>query len=151
MRHRCSCLVLLCIKEYPDRYVLMASGGHERDSLRISTGILCVKQRSAVVNAVKSCPMTTGNAVHSNLWNFSTDKRVPCDVKSMKAVNRLVSKTRVNIMGDRVDGADIDGSEGSMNQLDETLSLLQFIEWHNDSFVFFSPRRAPSCVMWTSV
>ena len=117
--------------------MLMASGGHERDSLRISTGILCVKQRSAVVNAVKSCPMTTGNAVHSNLWNFSTDKRVPCDVKSMKAVNRLVSKTRVNIMGDRVDGADIDGSEGSMNQLDETLSLLQFIEWHNDSFVFF--------------
>ena len=117
--------------------MLMASGEHERDSLRISTGILCVKQRSAVVNAVKSCPMTTGNAVHSNLWNFSTDKRVPCDVKSMKAVNRLVTKTRVNLMRDRIDGAEIDGSEGSMNQLAETLSLLRFIEWHNDPSVNF--------------
>ena len=63
----------------------------------------------------------------------------------MKAVNRLVTKTRVNIMGDRVDGADIDGSEGSMNQLDETLSLLQFIEWHNDSFVFFTSTSTKLC------
>ena len=117
--------------------MLLASGEHERDSHRISTGILSVKQRSAVVNAVKSCPMTTGNAVHSNLRNFSPDKHVPCDVKSMKAVNRLVTKTRVNLMRDRIDGAEIDGSEGSMNQLADSLSLLRFIEWHNDPSVNF--------------
>ena len=132
LRHLCGCMVSLAVKEFPERFVLMRSGEHDLHSHDGSTGILNVKQKNAVIASVRSCPMITGNAVQSNLKNFSPDKHVPTTAHNCKAVNRLVSKTRSNLMRDRMQGTDIDGSEGSMIQLAESLSLVQFIKRHND-------------------
>ena len=125
-------MVSLAIKEYKDRFELLRAGAHDRHSHRESIGILSVKQRNAVIGAVKAAPLATGTAVHSNLKNLSPCKHVRSDQRSFRAVDRLVSQTRRNIMSDRMDGVEIDGSEGSMVQLAESLSLKRFIERHND-------------------
>jgi hypothetical protein len=68
------------------------------------------------------------------LQNFSPGKHVPFDHRSRGALNRLVRRTRSEIMTSQVPcpGIKLDGSEGSMNQLIESLSLVKFIERHND-------------------
>jgi hypothetical protein len=56
---------------------------------------------------------------------------LPYDQRSRKAVDRLVHKTRKEVMSARVGGLDLDGAEGSMNELPESLSLIKFLERHN--------------------
>jgi hypothetical protein len=48
------------------------------------------------------------------------------------AVNRLVRKTRKNVMAARISGVGVDGSGGSMNRLAESLCLSKLLERHND-------------------
>jgi hypothetical protein len=59
--------------------------------------------------------------VQSNIKNFSPGKRVASDQCSRGAVDRLVSKTRRELMAKRVPGIERDGSGGSMTQLAESL------------------------------
>ena len=54
------------------------------------------------------------------------------DVCSSDAVLRLVKKTRGEVMADLILGILLDGSEGSMVELAESLSLKRFIDCHND-------------------
>ena len=97
-----------------------------------SRGILTPKQRGAIVRSVRAAPMAVASQVISNLQNFSPGKRVPSDMRSRCAVNRLVRRTSNDIMAERVPGIKLDGSEGSMNQPAESLSLVNFMELHND-------------------
>ena len=60
------------------------------------------------MTAVKSAPMTGSSAVVLNLKNFSPCKHVIHDVRSVEAVRRLVSKTRDEVMADRVDGVELE-------------------------------------------
>ena len=76
--------------------------------------------------------MTVGSQVISNLQNFSPGKQVPFDMRSRNAVNQLVRRTRHHIMTERVPGIKLNGSEGSMNQLAESLCLVKVLERHND-------------------
>ena len=131
-KNRCGCMTALAIKEFKDRWELLQTGAHDRHSHRECKGILNVKQRNSIIAAVKSSPMATGSAVHANLKNHSPGKRVASDLKSMGAVHRLVTKTRRKLMSERVDGIELDGSEGCMTELAESLSLKRFIERHND-------------------
>ena len=131
-RYQCDCMNAFAIKEFSDRHELLQSGEHDRHSHHATKGILSVKQRNAVIGAVKAAPLSTGAAVHSNLKNRSPGNHVRSDKRSFRAVDRLVSNTRRELMAGRVDGVDIDGSEGSMVQLAESLSLKRFIERHND-------------------
>ena len=55
--------------------------------------------------------MAVGSQVISNLQNFSPGKRVPLDMRSRRAVYRLVRRTRNDIMAERVPGIKLDGSE----------------------------------------
>ena len=71
-RHRCGCMVALAVKEFPDRYELHHSGNHHRHSHRDSSGILSVKQRNAIITAVKSSPMAARGTVQGNLKKFSS-------------------------------------------------------------------------------
>jgi hypothetical protein len=66
------------------------------------------------------------------MQKFSPGRHIPYDKRSRKAVSRLVSKTRRDVMSDRAGGKDLDGSEGAMNQLAEYLSLVKFLERQND-------------------
>ncbi len=119
---KCDCLIALAVKEYKDRYELLRSVAHDRSSHAQSKGILSVKQRNAVINAVELAPLAAGSAVQSNLENFSPGKRVASDQRSREAVDRLVSKSRRELMAKRIPGIELDGSEGSMAQLAESLS-----------------------------
>ena len=132
-KKRCGCQITFSVKEYSDRYELWRSGTHDRFSHTKSSGILSPKQRTAVIAAVKSAPMAGSSAVLLNLKNFSPGKHVGHDARSVEAVRRLVSKTREEVMADRIEeGVELDGSEGSMTQLSESLSLERFIARHND-------------------
>ena len=133
-RFTCNCYVALAVKHYKDRVALLQAGQHTLESHARSKGILTPKQRGAVVRAVRAAPMVVGAQVLSNLQNHSPGKHVPFDQRSRAAVNRLVPRTRGDIMSARVPGIKLDGSEGSMNQLAESLpvSLVKFIERHNN-------------------
>ena len=131
-RFKCGCYVSLAVKHYQDRVVLLQAGKHSLDSHAQSRGILNPKQRGAVVRAVSAAPLAVGSQVISNLQNFSPGKQVPFDMRSRKAVNRLVRQTGNDIMTECVPGIKLDGSEGSMSQLAESLSLVKFLERHSD-------------------
>ena len=92
------------MKDYKDKVTLLQSGEHSLDSHAESKGILTPKQRGAVVRAVRAAPMAVGAHVHSNLQNSSPGKHVPFDLRSRAAVNRLVRRTRGEIMSARVPG-----------------------------------------------
>ena len=110
----------------------MQAGEHGPASHIHCRGILTVKQRGAIKRAVRAAPMTVGAQVHTNLKNFSPGKQVPFDERSRKAVARLARRERAMVMEETIPGIKFDGSEGSMNELAESLSLVKFIEQHND-------------------
>ncbi len=114
-KNRCSCQVAVSfsIKECNDRYELLQSGVHDRQSHVLSFGILSPKQWSAIVRAVK-VPLSGPTEVLLNLKNLSPGKRVVHDVHSTCAVGRLVRKARGEVMASRTPGVLLDGSEGSM-------------------------------------
>ncbi len=131
-KKRCSCQVSFSIKEYKDRYELLQSGVHDRQSHDVSSWFLSLKQRSAIVRLVKASPLSGPTEVLLNLKNLSPGKRVAHDVLSTAAVGRLVLKARSEVMASRTPGGFLDGSEGSMIELAESLSLQRFIDLHND-------------------
>ncbi len=73
-----------------------------------------------------------GRQVHDSMLDCSPGKHLPYDRKTQDDVKRIVSKTRPDVMAKRIPGADVDGSEKSMNCLSESLSLSKFIERSND-------------------
>jgi hypothetical protein len=117
------------VKEFSDRYVF---GEHTMSSHEQSSGILNPKQKGAVELAARSAPLALGTQIHTSKQNFSPGRHIPYDRRSRKAVDRLVRKTRQDVMSRRVGGIDLDGSEGAMNQLAEYLSLVKLLERHND-------------------
>ena len=120
------------MKEFRDRYVLLQAGEHDLQSHVPSSSILNAKQRGAVERAARSAPLSIGSHIHASMQNFSPGKHIPYDQRSRKAVSRLVNKTRRAVMSDRVGGIDLDGTEGAMNALCESLSLVEFLKRHND-------------------
>jgi hypothetical protein len=120
------------VKTYAQKVEVSLSGEHTPESHSRSSGILSVKQRSAVKRAVRSSPQLVGSQVHAGLENFSPGKRVPFDSRSQKAVNRLVRRERKEIMAERVPGIDLDTTEGAMNRLAESISLEKLLARHND-------------------
>jgi hypothetical protein len=74
----------------------------------------------------------TGSQVNANLKNFSPGKHVSCDRKSQAAVNRLVRKNRKELMAARIPGISIDGTNGSITLLVQSISLLRHIKKHID-------------------
>jgi hypothetical protein len=115
---------------------MYVSGQHTKDShadsRRAARGLLSVKQRAAVEAAVKYQPLMVGSQVHANLKNFSPGKHVPSDKRSTAAVDRLVRKERKVLMADRIPGIIVDGSNGAMVKLAQSISLARFIKKHND-------------------
>ena len=64
--------------------------------------------------------------------NFSPGRRVPYDHRSRGAVARLVRTERASVMEKSFPGIKIDGSEGSMNELAESVSFEKLLLRHND-------------------
>jgi hypothetical protein len=92
-----------------------------------------VPQRNAVISSVVCSPMSARGTLHGNLESFSSGKGVLHDARSSRALGRLVDKTRRGLMMDSVPcGIQIDGSEGAMIKLAESMSLLNLIERHNN-------------------
>ena len=120
-RFRCKCYVALSVKEYRDKIVLLQAGEHTMSSHVVSSGILNPKQRGAVERAARSAPLALGSQIHASMQNFSPGRHIPYDKRSRKAVDRLVRRTRQDVMSRRVGGIDLDGSEGAMNQLAKSL------------------------------
>ena len=131
-RFRCDCYVALSVKEYRDRFVLLQAGEHDLSSHAASSSILTPKQRGAVARAARSAPLAIGTQVHASMQNFSPGKHIPYDSRSRKAVARLVCKTRRDVMSARVKGINLDGSEGAMNELAESMCIVKLLERHND-------------------
>jgi hypothetical protein len=118
---------------------------HDLNSHIDSKGILTVKQRGAVDRVARATPL--GTQVHASLQNFSPGRRVPSDQRSRKAVDRLVRRTRQKVMAERVGGIALNGSEGKLNELAESLSLVKFLERHNDlADPFHMDEHQPVCV-----
>ena len=113
-RFKCGCYCALLVKTFSDKVEVALAGEHTASSHSRSSGILSVKQRSAVKRAVRSSPQLVGSQVHAGLENFSPGKRIPFDSRSQKAVARLVRSERKEIMAERVPGIDLDNSEGAM-------------------------------------
>jgi hypothetical protein len=101
-RWRCQCYVALSVKEYNDKYVLLQAGEHTMSSHVESSGILNPKQRGAVERAARSAPLSLGSQIHASMQNFSPGRHIPYDRRSRKAVDRLVRKTRQDVMSRRV-------------------------------------------------
>jgi hypothetical protein len=76
--------------------------------------------------------MSVGSQVHASMQNFSPGRRIPYDARSRQAVARIVRKTRAEVLQDRVPGITLDGSEGSMNRLADSISLVKLLKRHND-------------------
>ena len=76
--------------------------------------------------------MAVGSQVHASMQNFSPGRRIPYDARSRQAVARIVRKTRAEVLQDRVPGITLDGSEGSMNRLADSISLVKLLKRHND-------------------
>ncbi len=66
------------------------------------------------------------------MQNFGPGRRIPYDARSRQAVARIVRKTRAEFLQDRVPGITLDGSEGSMNRLADSISLVKLLKRHND-------------------
>jgi hypothetical protein len=73
-----------------------------------------------------------GSQVHANLNIFSPGKHVASDRKSQSAVNRLVRKKRKELTAARILGINLDGTEGAMVRLAQSLSLSLHIKRHNN-------------------
>ena len=132
-RRKCACRVALAVKSYPDRWELLHSGQHQRNSHTKSKGILSPLQRNAVITSVKHSPMTARGSVVCNLDSLSPGKRVPFDKRSTRAVGRLVDSTRRQLLAKSIPvGIELDGSEGAMIQLAGSMSLSRLIARHND-------------------
>ena len=101
----CSYQVSFSIKEYKDRYELLQSGVHDRQSHVVSSGILSPKQCSAIDRSIKASPLSGPTEVMLNLKNLSPGKRVAHDVRSTAAVGRLVRKARSEVMASRIQRA----------------------------------------------
>ncbi len=93
---------------------------------------MSIKLRIAVKSAVRASPYAVGSQVHANLENFSPGKGVPFDRRNQNAVEHLVRNERKEIMAVTVPGIDINGTEGCMNRLAESIRLIKLIERHND-------------------
>jgi len=146
-RRTCECYVALSVKEFRDRFILLQAGDHTLQSHVRSSGILNPKQKGAVARAARAAPLALGSQIHASMQNFSPGRQVPYDRRSRKAVARLVNKTRRDVMSARVGGIDLDGSEGAMNQLAESLSLVKLLEKHNDpNDPFHMSEHQPVCV-----
>ncbi len=70
---------------------------------------------------MRASPNSVGSQVHAKLENFSPGKRFPFDQRSQKAVECLVRNERKEIKAEWVPGIDIDGKEGCMNSLAESI------------------------------
>jgi hypothetical protein len=131
-RYKCGCYCALSVKTYSDKVEVALAGEHTVASHTRSSGVLSVKQRSAVKMAVRSSPHAVGSQVHASLENFSPGKRVPFDSRSQKAVARLVPNERKELMAKRVPGIDIYDTAGSMKRLADSICLIKLIARHND-------------------
>ena len=146
-RFKCGCYVALSVKYYSDKVVLMQAGEHDLNSHTKKRGFLTVKQRGAVKRAARSAPLQVGRQIQDSMLDCSPGKHIPYDRRHQNAVGRLVRKTRKEVMGKRIPGVGVDGSEGSMNRLAESLSLAKFLERHNDpDDVFHLGEHQPVCL-----
>ena len=114
-RYKCNCYVAIFVKEYGDKWVILQAGKHKLDSHSASLGILTVKQRVAVQKAARTAPLAVGTQIHAALQNFSPGRQVPYDQRSQKM------------------SIELNCSEGSMNELAKSLSLMNLLKLHNDS------------------
>jgi hypothetical protein len=121
--------------------------------VQLRGGILSEKQKLGVQLAVRSAPLMTGSAVHSNMRNFSPAKHIDSTKPKRQAVDRLVLKEpeRQALMSKRLDGVDLDGSFGSRLTLTMDMSLSRFIKKHHDPADPYHLNEARGCHMWLSV
>ena len=131
-RFKCGCYCALSVRTFHDKVEVALAGEHTASSHSRSSGILSVKQRSAVKRAVRSSPHSVGSQVHASLENFSPGKRVPFDSQSQKAVAHLVRSERKEIMAERIPAIDLDNTEGAMNRLADSICLVKLLARHND-------------------
>ncbi len=68
---KCGCYCALSVKTFSDKVEVALAGEHTTSSYSRSSGILSVKQRSAVKSAVRSSPHSVGSQVHASLENFN--------------------------------------------------------------------------------
>ena len=76
--------------------------------------------------------MAVGLQIHANLQNFSQGRRVPYDARSRAAVARLTRHERALVLEETVPCSKLDGSEGSMDELADSLFLERLLARHND-------------------
>jgi hypothetical protein len=131
-RNKCGCYVAFCVKRYKDKVSLLQAGEHTPDSHIAGKGILFVKQCGTIKRTVRAAPMAVGSQVHANLQNFSPGRRVPYDARSRAAVSHLTRRERAAVLEETVPCITLDGSEGSMNELADSLSLEKLLARHND-------------------
>jgi hypothetical protein len=129
---KCGCYCALSVKLFSDKVEVALAGEYTASSHSRSSGILSVKQRSAVKRAVRSSPHSVGSQVQASLENLSQVNRVPFDSRSQKPVARLVRSERKEIMAESVPGIDLDDTEGAMNRLANSICLIKLLARHND-------------------
>ncbi len=85
----------------------------------IDTSVVATSQQphGRCGRAARSAPLAVGRQVHDSMLDCSPGKHVPYDRRTQGAVNRLVRKSRRDVMVERIPGVGVDGSEGSMNRL----------------------------------
>ncbi len=121
------------MKYFPDRVILLQACDHDLNSHAVKKwGLRSAKQKGAVKRAVRSAPLSVGRQVHDSMLDCNPDKHLPYERRTQSAVGRMVRKTRRDVMAKCIPGVGVDGSEGSMNRLAESLSLSKIIERHND-------------------
>ncbi len=65
-RFKCDCYCALSVKTFADKVEVALAGEHTASSHSRSSGILSVKQRSAVKRAVRSSPHSVGSRIQAS-------------------------------------------------------------------------------------
>ncbi len=131
-RFKCGCYCALSVNTFRDKVEGALAGEHTASSHSRSSGVLSVKQRSAVKRVVRTSPHSVCSQVQASLENFSPGKRVPFDRRCQKAVARLVQSEWKDIMAEMVPGIDLDNTEGAMNRLADSICFIKLLARHND-------------------
>ena len=130
LRERCNCKCEAKIAVHPAMTILYFNKPHtaQDHACEVDKGkFLKFAQKSFIATAVKVAPLQTGSELLRNVQDSPTKV---IDHKYRKSVDRLVRKSRSEIMNVSLDGVTIDNTIGSLSRLAEAIWIVDAVKRH---------------------
>ena len=112
--------------------MLQVSGHHDSSSHAHSRAkFLSNAQSTALRQAVKCAPTETARQFRRNMDNLRNDQQIPHEL--LRSAQRVVRMQRADTLASYVDGAELDGSNGSMTRYADSIDLEQVVKRHDNT------------------